>query len=57
MYNASTSADPSLVITFDECQVSGSINVESTVQGSDTECYVGGLLGSGIACRWHLCNE
>jgi hypothetical protein len=48
MYNASTSADPSLVITFDECQVSGSINVESTVQGSDTECYVGGLLGSGI---------
>lgn len=48
MYNASASANPSLEITFNACQVKGSINVESTVQGSDTECYVGGLLGSGI---------
>jgi hypothetical protein len=48
MYNATANANPSLVISFDVCQVSGSINVESTVQGSDKECYVGGLLGSGI---------
>ena len=46
MYNATQNADPSLVITFKDCHVSGSINVESTVQGSDKECYVGGLLGA-----------